>query len=147
MERYLRLAASETTAKYRSNTFTLLCKLAGKLKDLAGLPTIGPVHSAQERTWRYKMKKFLILSLMLGTMAFVIPSVEAKTSSPAITAPQVRIQIGRNRRNRRWNRQRRVVTTTRIAQVGRTRYRETIRTTYWPNGRTTAQVINRTRAY
>jgi hypothetical protein len=82
---------------------------------------------------------------MLGTMVFVVPSIEAKTSSPAITTPQVRIQIGRNQRNRRWNRQRRVVTTTRVTRIGRLRYRETIRTTYWPNGRVTTQVINRTR--
>ena len=94
------------------------------------------------------MKKFLILSLMLGTMVFVVPSVEAKTASTAITAPQVRIQIGRrNRHNRRWNRHRRVVTTTRVRWIGRTRYRETIRRTYWPNGRVTMQVINRVRVF
>ncbi len=79
---------------------------------------------------------------MLGAMAFVVPSIEAKTAATAVAAdPQINVQIGRNR-NRRI---RRVVTTTRITRVGRYRYRETIRTTYLPNGRTRTQVISRVR--
>ena len=75
-------------------------------------------------------------------MAFVVPSIEAKTAATAVAAdPQINVQIGRNR-NRRI---RRVVTTTRITRVGRYRYRETIRTTYLPNGRTRTQVISRVR--
>ncbi len=90
------------------------------------------------------MRKFLVFSLMLGAMAFVVPSIEAKTAATAVAAdPQINVQIGRNRnRNRRI---RRVVTTTRITRVGRYRYRETIRTTYLPNGRTRTQVISRVR--
>lgn len=73
-------------------------------------------------------------------MAFVVPSIEAKTAATAVAAdPQINVQIGRNRRIRR------VVTTTRITRVGRYRYRETIRTTYLPNGRTRTQVISRVR--
>ncbi len=88
------------------------------------------------------MRKFLVFSLMLGAMAFVVPSIEAKTAATAVAAdPQINVQIGRNR-NRRI---RRVVTTTRITRVGRYRYRETIRTTYLPNGRTRTQVISRVR--
>jgi hypothetical protein len=91
------------------------------------------------------MKKFLVLSLMVGAGIFALPSVEAKAATTAVEAPQIRVQIG-NQRNRRWNnRQRRVVTTTRVTRVGRYRYRETIRTTYLPNGRTRTQVINRVR--
>ena len=93
------------------------------------------------------MKKLLILTLMFGTMAFVVPSVDARTATNAVTAdPQVRVQIGNSRYRRRWNNRRaRVVTTTRITRVGRYRYRETIRVTYFPNGRTRTQVIRRVR--
>jgi hypothetical protein len=91
------------------------------------------------------MKKLLLLTLMLGTMAFVVPSVEAKGSATVAAAdPQIRVQIGNNR-NRRWNRRARTVITTRITRVGRYRYRETIRTTYLPNGRVRTQVISRVR--
>jgi hypothetical protein len=54
------------------------------------------------------------------------------------------VRIG-PRRNRRWNRRTRVVTTTRITRIGRYRYRETIRTTYFANGRTRTNVISRVR--
>lgn len=89
------------------------------------------------------MKKLLVFSLMLGTMVFVVPSVQAKSAATAVTAdPQINVRVGQNRRNRRV---RRVVTTTRITRVGRYRYRETIRTTYFANGRTRTQVISRVR--
>ncbi len=88
------------------------------------------------------MKKFLVLSLILGAMTFVVPSAEAKTTAATVSAdPQINVQIGRNRNRRA----RRVVTTTRITRVGRYRYRETIRTTYLANGRTRTQIINRVR--
>lgn len=92
--------------------------------------------------------KILILSLVLGTLTAVVPAVEAKTSSNAapvaVAASQIKIKIGPQRRR---NRRMRTVTTTRITRVGRVRYRETVRTTYWPNGRTTSQVISRVRIY
>ena len=95
------------------------------------------------------MKKFLVMSLLVGTGLFALPAVEAKAATTnAVSDPQIRVVVGnqRNRRNNRWNnRQRRVVTQTRITRVGRYRYRETIRTTYLPNGRTRTQVINRVR--
>ena len=88
-----------------------------------------------------EMKKFLVFSLMFGAMAFVVPSIEAKTVAASVSAdPQIRLQIGNNRRNRR-----RTVTQTRITRVGRTRYRETYRITYFPNGRTRTQIISRVR--
>jgi hypothetical protein len=81
---------------------------------------------------------------MLGTLGFGLPSVaEAKTSTAAAAAdPQIRVQIGSNNRYRRG---RRSYTTTRITRVGPYRYRETLRVTYLPNGRTRTRVINRVR--
>jgi hypothetical protein len=97
-----------------------------------------------------KMKKSLLFAWMLAMLAFAVPSAEAKTAgAPAVSDPQIRIQIGRNRHRNwnRWNRFRRmrVTTTTRIVGFGRNRYRETIRTTYYPNGRTITEVIRRER--
>lgn len=77
-------------------------------------------------------------------MAIVVPAVEAKTTSATTLiagGPQVSIRVGRQRRYR----PRRVVIRTRITRVGRYRYRETIRTTYLPNGRVRTQVIRRVR--
>ena len=92
------------------------------------------------------MKKLLAMSLLVGAGMFALPSGEANAATTAVSAPQIRVQIGGNNRNRRWNnRTRRVVTSTRITGFGRNRYRETIRTTYLPNGRTRVQVISRTR--
>jgi len=95
------------------------------------------------------MKKLLTLSLILGTLAFAVPSVaEAGTANAAVSAPQIRVQVGRNRRweNRRWNNRRaRTVTTTRIRRIGFRTYRETIRTTYLPNGRTRTVIVSRVR--
>jgi hypothetical protein len=91
------------------------------------------------------MKKLIALALISGTLAFTVPAAEASSSgSPAVGDPQIRVQIGRNR-NRRWNRRVRTVVTTRVTRVGRYRYRETIRTTYLPNGTTRTQVISRVR--
>lgn len=96
------------------------------------------------------MKKLILSALILGTSIVAVPAIEAKTTSSATAAdPQIRVQIGRNNRryNRRWERRgmRRVVTTTRIRRVGFRTYRETIRTTYLPNGVTRTVIINRER--
>lgn len=93
------------------------------------------------------MKKFLVLSAMLGAMMFAAPSVEAKsaTASSAAADPQMNMRVGQPGRGRWNNRRPRVVTTTRIIRVSRYRYREVIRVTYFPNGRTRTQVISRTR--
>lgn len=93
------------------------------------------------------MKKALILSLMLGTAVVVLPAVDVNAATAnAVTEPQVRVQIGRNR-NRRWNNNRRTrtVTSTRTTWANGVRYRETIRTTYFANGRTRTVVVNRVR--
>ena len=92
------------------------------------------------------MKKLLILPAMLGAMVFAVPSAEAKSTTASASAePQINVRIGQPRRGRMMNRRVRTVTTTRITRVGRTRYRETIRTTYLPNGRTRTQVVSRVR--
>ncbi|MEP6903443.1 MAG: hypothetical protein ABJA66_17080 [Actinomycetota bacterium] len=91
------------------------------------------------------MKKFLALSLLLGTSIMFVPSAEAKTNNSLTTAnaaaPQIKIQIGNGRRNRRF----RTVTSTRIVRQGFRTFRETYRITYFQNGRTQTQLINRVR--
>ena len=92
------------------------------------------------------MKKFLVLSLMLGSIALVAPSVQASTTSAATSVdPQIRVQIGGQNRNNRRYRRVRTQTYTRIVRYGRNRFRETVRVTYLPNGRTRTQVISRQR--
>lgn len=83
---------------------------------------------------------------MVGAMAFIVPSIEAKNlAATAAADPQIRVQIGPNRRNNRFNRRVRTVTQTRVTWIGRYRYRETVRTTYFANGRTRTQVVSRVR--
>ena len=91
------------------------------------------------------MKKLLFLSLMLGAVTFIAPAANAATTAPAtsVADPQIRVQIG-PQRNRRVIRNDRSRTFTRIVNIGRNRYRETVRTTYF-NGRTRTQVISRVR--
>ena len=90
------------------------------------------------------MKKLILSALILGTCIVVVPSIEAKTTDTNMNAdPQIRVQIGRNHRRR--YRRARTVTRTRITRVGRWRYRETIRTTYFANGTSRTVVINRVR--
>ena len=89
------------------------------------------------------MKKSLLFALVVGTLAFGVPIAEAKTTAAqAVSDPQIRVQIGRNRYR---HRRARSVISTRIVRIGRYRYRETIRTTYRPNGRILTQVISRVR--
>jgi len=94
------------------------------------------------------MKKAIVLSLMLGSSIVLLPSFEAKAATPVAVPgePQIIVQTGRQRRERRWNNRRvRTVTTTRVRWVAGRRIRETIRTTYLPNGTTRTQVIRRVR--
>lgn len=87
------------------------------------------------------MRKLLVLTLMLAASVIAIPSVEAKTTAvTAAAAPQIRVQIGQNRR-----RARRTVTRTRIVRTRYGTFREVYRITYLPNGRTRTTVISRTR--
>jgi hypothetical protein len=93
-------------------------------------------------------KKFLALTMILGSMTFAVVSAEAKTTAEKLSAAielNAAPQWQRNQ-NRRWRNNRvRVVNTTRIVRVGRRIYRETIQTRYLPNGRTQTRVISRVR--
>jgi len=98
------------------------------------------------------MKKILALSLLLMSAVVFVPSAEAKNitnvAANNVAEPQVRIQLGQNRRNRQMRNNRgrvRVVNQTRIVRFGRQRYRETIQIRYLPNGRTQTRVISRVR--
>ena len=98
------------------------------------------------------MKKFLVLSLILGAFVFAAPQTEAAASA---TASASNVQQDRyyrqNRRitrnnNRRYDQRRvRVVNQTRIVRIGRQRFRETIQIRYLPNGRTQTRLISRVR--
>ena len=98
------------------------------------------------------MKKFLVLATLLTSVVFAAPSAQAADSKATEltvnnAAGQIRVQIGpQNRRNRRWNnnrRYRRTYLQTRNVRIGRRIYRETYRVTYLPNGRTRARLISR----
>lgn len=92
------------------------------------------------------MRKALILSLMLGAAVIAFPVIDANAATTnTIGEPQINVQIGRNRNRRYNNRRTRTVTSTRTAWVNGVRYRETIRTTYFANGRTRTVVVNRAR--
>ena len=86
------------------------------------------------------MKKLFIFALMVGSIGMAAPTVEARSNATTLAASTETSQIYRQRR-----RVRRTVTTTRIRWVGPYRFRETIRVTYLPNGRTRTQVIRRVR--
>jgi Flp pilus assembly protein CpaB len=91
------------------------------------------------------MKKLLALAILSMSAAAFVPAVEAKSSNVianTVNEPQIRIQIGPNRRR---NNVRRVVTQTRNVRVGRQLYRETYRVVYRPNGTTRTQLISRVR--
>ena len=90
------------------------------------------------------MKKFLALAVLLMSAVAFVPSVEAKLNSAAantVSEPQIRVQIGPNRRNNR----RAVRTYTRNVRVGRQLYRETYRVTYRANGSTRTRLLSRVR--
>ena len=92
------------------------------------------------------MKRAIILSLMLGSAVVALPAVDASAATPtAVTNPQVITVRQRPVRYRRMRGRTRIVTSTRITQIGRVRFRETVRTTYFANGRTQTVVIRRER--
>ena len=115
------------------------------------------------------MKRILTITLALASMGFfgLGSDLTTNTAAKAVT-PQLRIQIGPQRRNRRWrnrdyrdnrdynrdyeNRGDRVgygygqtVTQTRLVQRGWHTYRETYQVTYFPNGETRTTLISRER--
>jgi hypothetical protein len=104
------------------------------------------------------MKQLLTLILTLASFAFVVPLTQTETTSAAtLGKPQLRIQIGRQRRRYRdWRRDEnrgervgygQVYTETRLVQRGFRTYRETYQVRYLPNGQTMTTLISRERVY
>ena len=93
------------------------------------------------------MKKLFILSLFVACTAIAVPAAEASSRAIAGAAMEAgSAQVWTQRRGRNWNRgPRRTVITTRTRWINGRRYRERIRITYLPNGRTRVQVISRVR--
>ncbi|HEY0049600.1 MAG TPA: hypothetical protein VGB68_09965 [Pyrinomonadaceae bacterium] len=89
-------------------------------------------------------RKFCILVLMLASALIILPAesraaVSGDSSNSASEynyEPQIRVQIGRNRRNRRW--QRRANRQWRRSQMRRGRV---VTQTYWRNGRRYTRVV------
>ena len=86
------------------------------------------------------LKKFLALSLLIGSAVVFAPSIEAKTANSEISNAQS-IQWQRNRRGN----QRTVRMVTRIVRNGRATYRETYRVVTNRNGRTKTTLVSRVR--
>ena len=104
------------------------------------------------------MKRLLTMILALASFGFLSLGTEVGADSMVKAAtPQVRIQIGSQRRNRRWrnrdwNRGERVgygygrtTVQTRLVHRGFHTYRETYQVRYLPNGLTQTTLISRVR--
>jgi Ni/Co efflux regulator RcnB len=97
------------------------------------------------------MKKIITLSLVMASMLFTATFASAQNYNPQRDRYNQDRRSGRDRRsdrdwrNNRNNRAPRIVTQTRIVRQGFRTFRETVRTTYLPNGRTRTQVISRVR--
>ncbi|MDQ3798477.1 MAG: hypothetical protein M3384_03415 [Acidobacteriota bacterium] len=90
------------------------------------------------------MKKLLTISALLGSLIIFAPSQEASAATTtSVAEPQIRIQLGQNRRWR--NRNRRSFIQTRIVRRGFATFRETYRVTYLPNGAVRTRLISRER--
>jgi hypothetical protein len=86
------------------------------------------------------LKKFIALSLLVGSAVLFVPSAEAKTATSEISSPTA----AQWQRNRRGN-QRTVRTVVRTVRRGRALYRETYRVVTNRNGRTTTTLVSRVR--
>lgn len=90
------------------------------------------------------MKKFLALSLLLGSAVVFAPT-ESKAAETK-SASAINFNESPQIQNRRWNRRGvRVVNRTRIVRRGFATYREVWQTRYQPNGRVTTRLISRVR--
>jgi hypothetical protein len=91
------------------------------------------------------LKKLFLVPVILGTVVLVPVAAEASTAGAERSVLVSESSTLNVQPRGRWNRRPRVVTRTRIRTVGFRRYRETVRITYLPNGRTRTQVISRVR--
>jgi len=96
------------------------------------------------------MKKLLVLTLTLASFGFFGFGSGIDEAKAATLAPQLRVQIGPQRRHRGWwnqnrNRGFRTVTQSRVVRYGRRLYRETYAIRYFNNGQTQTTLISRER--
>ncbi|HEV8367909.1 MAG TPA: hypothetical protein VGQ39_08160 [Pyrinomonadaceae bacterium] len=94
------------------------------------------------------MRKLLALILTSASFLLFAPDVVTKVSAATnVTNPQIRVQIGRNRRwrNRHYRNYGRTVVQTRYVQRGWNTYRETYQIRYLPNGMVQTNLISRVR--
>lgn len=97
------------------------------------------------------MKKLLALILTSVSLLLAVPDVSSTVANAnAATSPQIRVQIGRQRRyrDRDWrdrDRYGRTVTQTRYVRRGWNTYRETYVIRYLPNGMVQTNLISRVR--
>lgn len=91
-----------------------------------------------------KINKLWLAPIILGTVVLVPVAAEASTAGADKAVVNESSTLNVQPRGR-WNRRPRTVIRTRIRTVGFRRYRETVRYTYLPNGRTRTQVISRVR--
>lgn len=91
------------------------------------------------------MKKFLALSLLLGSSALLAPAAEAKTTAAGSAASTIEMTAS-SAPQRLWQgRRARVVTRTRIVRRGFRTYREVWQYRYRPNGSVVTRLLSRTR--
>ncbi len=94
------------------------------------------------------MKKLVTLSLLIASFAFSATFASAQSYFPQRDRrDNDRWDNDRRDNDRRWrnNRRVRVTTQTRIVRQGFRTFRETLRITYLPNGRTRTELISRVR--
>jgi hypothetical protein len=96
------------------------------------------------------MKKLLALILTSVSLMLAVPNVSTVANANAATSPQIRVQIGRDRRyrDRDWryrNGYGRTVMQTRYVRRGWATYRETYQIRYLPNGMVQTNLVSRVR--
>jgi hypothetical protein len=96
------------------------------------------------------MKKLLALILTSVSLMLAVPNVSTVANANAATSPQIRVQIGRDRRyrDRDWryrNGYGRTVLQTRYVRRGWATYRETYQIRYLPNGMVQTNLVSRVR--
>jgi len=96
------------------------------------------------------MKKLLALILTSVSLMLAVPNVSTVANANAATSPQIRVQIGRDRRyrDRNWryrNGYGQTYTQTRYVRRGWNTYRETYLIRYLPNGMVQTNLISRVR--
>lgn len=96
------------------------------------------------------MKKLLALILTSVSLMLAVPNVSTVANANAATSPQIRVQIGQDRRyrDRNWryrNGYGRTVMQTRYVRRGWATYRETYQIRYLPNGMVQTNLVSRVR--